>query len=44
MFLRRPWDEAEQTYLDGTAIKTGPADWPFNPPPDVGPTRWWDTL
>jgi hypothetical protein len=56
VFLRRPWEEADETapkiyyehlgpdgrrvrqvetYADGTAIKTGPQDWPFNPPNDL---------
>ncbi|MFI7547883.1 hypothetical protein [Actinoplanes sp. NPDC049599] len=56
VFLRRPWEEADDTeptvyfeeigpdgrrlrqvevYRDGTAIKTGPDDWPLNPPIDL---------
>lgn len=56
VFLRRPWDEADETepqiyyehlgpdgrrlrqvemYADGSAVRTGPEDWPFNPPNDL---------
>jgi len=56
VFLRRPWDEADETepqiyyehlgpdgrrlrqveiYADGTAIRTSPEDWLFNPPNDL---------
>ncbi|MEU4217089.1 hypothetical protein [Actinoplanes sp. NPDC026623] len=56
VFLRRRWDEAEETepqiyyehlgpdgrrlrqvemYADGTAVRAGPEDWPFNPPYDL---------
>ncbi|WP_127507028.1 hypothetical protein [Actinoplanes solisilvae] len=56
VFLRRPWDEADETepqiyyehlgpdgrrlrqvemYADGTAVRTGPEDWSFNPPNDL---------
>lgn len=56
VFLRRPWDEADETepqiyyehlgpdgrrlrqveiFADGTAVRTGPEDWPFNPPNDL---------
>ncbi|MFC7532346.1 hypothetical protein [Actinoplanes sp. GCM10030250] len=56
VFLRRPWDEPDETepqiyyehlgpdnrrlrqvevYADETAIRTGPEDWPLNPPNDL---------